>query len=233
MSLWGKFSTLMKATASGPVEQLVEVNSLRIFQQEIRDAESIIRVAKTQLAAVMAQCKQLSRHNLLLEQEIQKREQQALAALNQGEKRLAEELAELIAEDEIVLDQQKQQQAHLQKQQNQLKQELRFAVRSIQNHQRQLDLARANHNAHDAMGDLRGCSGGLGVSLKELDDSVARIQRQQAKRFDSQQALIEIEAELDGSNLNQRLIKAGLNTGNRDGAKVLQRLEMRLSDESD
>ena len=120
MSLWNKFNTLVRATANVPVEKLVEENSMKIFQQEIRDAERVVSGAKQQLATVMAQYKQLSAHNELLHQHILRREQQTLAAMEKGEQGLAEELAQLIADDEMVLKEQQQQQAYLLKQKNQL-----------------------------------------------------------------------------------------------------------------
>lgn len=232
MSLWDKFNTLVRATTNAPVEKLVEENSMKIFQQEIRDAERVVSGAKQQLATVMAQYKQLSAHNELLHQHILRREQQTLAAMEKGEQGLAEELAQLIADDEMVLKEQQQQQAYLLKQKNQLKGELRIAVRAIQNHQRQLDVARANQSAQHAIGGLRGHSAGLSVSLKELDSSLASIQQQNRRRWDCQQALIEIDAELDGGDLDQRLINVGIKGTEHHGAAVLERLEKQRRGES-
>ena len=228
MSLWIKLNTLFKATAHEPLEQLVEANSWRIFQQEIRDAENAIVQAKQHLATVMAQHKQLARHNDLLQQSINTREQQAVAALDKDEQQLAQELAALIADDENLLREQQQQQAHLQSQQVKLKRQLRIALQSTQKYQRELDLARANSGAQKALGQLQGHSNGLSVSLEDMASSLDRIKAQQTKVMDHDQALLEIDAELTGKQLDQQLKQAGIACAEHDANAVLQRLRLSL-----
>ena len=99
MSLWRKFNTLIKATSHAPIEALVESNSIQIFEQEIRDAESSISKAKRELACVMAEKVRLERHNNALEENIVSKEQQTLKALEKGEE-LARKLTFLEKLDE-------------------------------------------------------------------------------------------------------------------------------------
>ena len=105
MSLWIKLNTLFRASAEEPLHNLVDANSIRIFEQEIRDAEKAIQHAKLQLATVMAEKKQLQRHNQALEENITNKERQACEALDKQEEELARDVAELIAEDEQLLQQ--------------------------------------------------------------------------------------------------------------------------------
>ena len=131
MSLWIKLNTLFRATAEEPLHNLVDANSIRIFEQEIRDAEKAIQHAKLQLATVMAEKRQLQRHNQALEENIANKERQACEALDKQEEELARDVAELIAEDEQLLQQQRKQVAYLEKQENHLKRQLRIAANSI------------------------------------------------------------------------------------------------------
>ena len=95
MSIWSKLNTLLRATAHEPVEHLVDANAIRIFEQEIRDAENAIVQAKYQLATVMAEKKQLLRHNQALAENIAVKEQQAVAALTQNKVKTQEKIANL------------------------------------------------------------------------------------------------------------------------------------------
>lgn len=49
MNLWRKLSTLFKASAQEPLEGLVDANGIRIFEQEIRQAEQAMVRSKHEL----------------------------------------------------------------------------------------------------------------------------------------------------------------------------------------
>lgn len=224
MSLWSKLNTLLRATAQEPVEHLVDANAIRIFEQEIRDAEAAIVQAKYQLATVMAEKKQLRRHNQALAENIAIKEQQAVAALDKNDEALAQDVAALIAEDESLLQDQRKQADYLDQQEIRLKRQLRVAAQTIQRYQRELSLAKANRSAQKALGQLQGYSNGLSSSLQEMATSLERIQKRQNRAADMDEALQEINAEMNGEQLDQRLKQAGIKTGKHDADAVLERL---------
>lgn len=224
MSLWSKLNTLLRATAQEPVEQLVDANAIRIFEQEIRDAEGAIVQAKYQLATVMAEKKQLLRHNQSLAENIALKEQQTVAALDKNNETLAQDIANLIAEDENLLQEQRKQADYLEQQEQRLKQQLRSAAHTIQRYQRELTLAKANRSAQQALGQLRGYSNGLSSSLQEMETSLRRIQTRQNRATDVDEAMQEINAEMNGEQLDTRLKQAGIKTGKHDAEAVLERL---------
>ena len=224
MSLWTKLNTLFRASAEEPLHNLVDANSIRIFEQEIRDAEKAIQYAKLQLATVMAEKKQLQRHNQALEENIANKERQACEALDKQEDELARDVAELIAQDEQLLLQQRKQVAYLEKQELHLKHQLRIAANSIQKYQRELTLAKANRSAQKAMGNLNGYSSGLSASMQEMASSLDKIKRQQTQATEMDDAMREIDAELNGEQLDDRLKQVGIATGEHDADKVLERL---------
>ena len=89
MTLWRKVGTLFRASAHEPLEQLVDANALRIMEQELRDTENAMLLAKRELAGLMATIKQLQRSNQQLSDELQQREEQARQALERDESGLA------------------------------------------------------------------------------------------------------------------------------------------------
>lgn len=224
MSLWTKLNTLFRASAEEPLHHLVDANSIRIFEQEIRDGQKAIQQAKLQLATVMAEKKQLQRHNQALQENISNKERQACAALDQEAQTLARDVAELIAEDEHLLQQQTQQVAQLEKQEAHLKRQLRTAATSMQKYQRELTLAKANRSAQQAVGNLNGHSRGLSACMQEMASSLDKIKGQQTRAAEMDDALREIDAELNGEQLDARLKQAGIASGEHDADKVLERL---------
>lgn len=224
MNIWSKLGTLLRASVNEPAEQIVNANAIRIFEQEIRDAENVVAQAKFQLATVMAEKKQLHRHNQALEENISIKEQQATTALDQKNGSLAHEIAALIAEDERLLQDQRKQADYLQQQETRLKQQLRTAAQSIQRYHRELALVKANQSAQKALGQLQGHSSGLASSLDEMASSLARIQQRQRRTEDMNEALQEINADMNGEQLEERLRNAGIKTGKHDADAVLERL---------
>ncbi len=224
MSIWRKLSTLFRATAEEPAHQLVNANSIRIFEQEIRDAESAIGQAKQQLAVVMTEKKQLNRQIQRLTQTIKLREQQACQALDHQQEQLAEELAGLIAEDEALLTEQQQQANQLQDQERTLKKQLRSAVLAIQKYRRELALAKANRGATKAINQLQGYSTGLDSAINEMASSLESIKEHHARSADFNASLSEIEDEYSGASLDKRLKQAGIKTDKPDAQAILDRL---------
>ena len=73
------------------------------------EAEQHLQTAKVQLAHLVMERRQLEKHNNTLIAHLADREQQAIAALNKEAPQLAEELAGLIASDEVTLTEQRAQ----------------------------------------------------------------------------------------------------------------------------
>ena len=108
MSLYQKLRLLVRASAEQPARKLVEMNDIKIFEQELIEIERAIKGAKLHLAKVKAEAKMLTVANAELSDKLMFREQQTLEAMDKDAD-LAQELAAQIAEDEAILrDQQKQ-----------------------------------------------------------------------------------------------------------------------------
>lgn len=227
MSLWQKLNTLFKATAQEPLEELVDANSIRIFEQELRDAERAIAKSKRELACVIAERNRMQRHQAALKESIESREQQATQALAQQEDALALEIANLIADDEQLFKQQAEQLEYLQKQERYLRQQLKRVAHTVARYHSELRMAKANQNAATALSQIRGYSRGLSSHMAEMDDSLQRIKRRQERFTDYDAAMQSVEADCSGESIEQRLRQSGISSGAADGNAVLERLKAR------
>ena len=224
MSVWTKLNTLFRARIHESAEGVVNQQSLRIFEQEIRDAEQSVHIAKRQLATVMSEKKQLERSQETLATNNQQHCDEAKAALRQGETTLAESLANTIADDENLMQEQAQHIERLGRQEVQLKQQLRDAIHSIQKYRRELNLAKANDCAQSTLQHLRGRTRHLGHSLGELDQTLSDIKARQSRQDDYHEAFNDIENTLSDKPLHDALVSKGIRQ-QHDAQVVLKRLK--------
>lgn len=228
MSLWQKLNTLFRASAQEPLEALVDANSIRIFQQELRDAEQAIARSKRELACVIAEKNRLQRHNQALRENLAGKENQAKQALQKGEDALALELAEVIADDEQILSVQDRQLEQLKQQEKFLRKQLKQVVRVVASYHAELRLARANQSAENAVKQLRGYSRGLSSQMVQMEDSLQRIRQQQQRFSDFDEAMMAVEADCNGQSLNDRLKAAGIARDKADVDMILERIRTTL-----
>jgi len=225
MSLYQKLKLLIRASAEEPARRLVELNDIKIFEQEIYEVESTIKSAKLHLANVKAEAKSLSNSIEQLESTTSLREQQTLHAMDKDEA-LAHDLAVLIAEDEIIIQEQQKQLQHLNKLEAKLIGDLKTAVRSIQSHQRQVQILKANQHSLKGSQGLSQKTQSLNGTLRDLNDSLSNIKQRQLRASYLDEAEGEIETSLSGNNLDQRLASSGIRSGKHDATAVLERLRL-------
>lgn len=224
MSVWRKLATLCRASVREPAEKLVDANDLRIFAQEVRQAEQAMFNARRELAALMAESKQLGHSMAQRQALILQRESQARLALEKQEEALALELADQVAADENLLAERRQQAERMAEQEKQLRKQMRLAANSIQHYRRELSLARANQSAEQVLRQLNGHTNGLNAHLGDLQVSLDRIRERQTQFLAMDEALRELDAEASGASLDQRLRHAGIETGEHSGRQVLERI---------
>lgn len=229
MTIWRKVSTLFRASAHEPAERLVDANALRILAQELRETEQAMSQARHELAVLMAERKQLERHNTQRQERIVQRESQAEAALGRNEGSLALELAGCIAEDENLLREQQQQAEYLAGQERTLRQSLRDAARTLQHYKGEMQVARANQQATQVTRNLSRHTRGLKANLGDVAQSLERIRDQHSRLADINEAMQEIEQENSGSGLEQRLQRAGISTSGQTPQQVLERLRGKIT----
>mgnify|MGYP001812472022 FL=1 len=96
MRIFAKLSTLLRAGARETAEHITDANAIRIYRQEVVDAENLLAHRRTRLAATIASRKDLEREIAAAQSRIQSREAQ-VAGLPPAER--SEELMLLAAKD--------------------------------------------------------------------------------------------------------------------------------------
>jgi phage shock protein A len=226
MSLYHKIKLLIRASAEEPARKLVELNDIKIFEQEIFDVEKAIKTAKLHLASVKAEAKSLANSIEGLREKTQLREQQTLEAMNKDAE-LAHDLAALIAEDEILLREQERQLRQLHKVEEKLTDDLKKAVRALQGHYRQLQIVKASqHGIHGAQ-LFSGHSQSLNSALRDLNGSLESIKSRQLRASYLDEAEDEVDNVLNGKDIEQRLESSGIRSGKHDANAVLERLRLK------
>ncbi len=229
MNVWTKVSTLFRATSREPMEALVRANDIRIFEQEIYDAEQHLQKAKVQLAHIVMERRQLERHNQTLDAHIVTREEQAVAALDKDRPALAEELAGMIAQDESIRTTQAQQITQLEQREARLKQQMQQAAQKLTAYRRELNLAKVNRLTQQNVQQIQGAATGLTHSIDAMETSLVAIQTRHTRTEDFDQAMQQIQAELNGEAIEQQLDAAGIESQSLASQKraVLERLKAR------
>jgi phage shock protein A len=225
MSLYHKLKLLIRASAEEPARKLVELNDIKIFEQEIVDVEKAIKTAKLHLASVKAEAKSLSHSIEELRDKTKLREQQTLEALDKDAE-LAHDLAALIAEDEILLREQEHQLRQLQKVEVKLTDDLKKAVRALQGHYRQLQIVKASQHGIHGGQLISGHSQSLNSALRDLNGSLESIKNRQLRASYLDEAQDEVDNTLSGKDIEQRLESSGIRSGKHDANAVLERLRV-------
>lgn len=228
MSLYQKLKLLVRATAEEPARKLVELNDIKIFEQEIIDVERAINTAKLHLASVKAEAKSLASSIAELSNKTKRREQQTLQALEKDEA-LAHDLATQIAEDEVIIQEQEQQLRHLNRLEAKLTDDLKNAIRALQGHHRQIQILKASQ--HNLKGGqlVSHNSQSLNSSLRDLNGSLESIKNRQLRASYLDEAESEVENTLSGKDIDQRLEASGIRTGKHDATAVIERLKAKQS----
>jgi len=96
MSIFRKLNTLLRAGARETAEQITDANAIRIYRQEVVDAENLLNRRRACLAAIIATRKDLEKEIAAAQTRIQSRESQVAGLVPQER---SEELLLLAAKD--------------------------------------------------------------------------------------------------------------------------------------
>ncbi len=230
MTIYSKFKVLMKAKAEEPLRELVARNDIAIFEQEIRDAQSLIQKSKLHLASVRADLKLLETSLEDQQAEITRRENQTLEAMETAPK-LALDLAEMIAEQESTQQATIERHDKLKRVEARITKELKEAIRTIKNHQQQVVLLKANERFNQASRTNSAYGHSLGVTtyITDLNDSLQTIQQRQQSQAILNDELMGLEKSLNSNDIDERVKSAGIDSGHHNASKVLERLKARTN----
>jgi len=220
-----KIWTAIRGGAREAGESIVDANGIRIFEQEIRDAQGNIAKAKSSLTEVMARKMQSSRKLNQLNEQISEHEGYATQALNKGDESLAMEVAQKIADFEQQRNEQKTIVVRLESQIDQLKKHVQAAEKTIADHERELAIVKTTESVQKATIQVTDNLSANNSGLTSARQSLERIKKRQDMRQDKMEAGDILSAELAGSDLTAKLKAAGITEGESNASAVLARLK--------
>jgi phage shock protein A len=225
MSIFKKIMTAIRGGASELGETIVDANSTRIFEQEIRDAENHLTKAKRDLTGVMAQQMAASREVDRLKREITEHEGYTEQALTKGDETLALAVAEKIATLENELSTQQQALESFSGNADRLKDLVKKSERQVSEYKRQLSMVKTTESVQKATSAITDNFSSSNSKLLNAKDSLERIKAKQQKFDDQMKAAEVLESENSDNSLAAKLKAAGIGETDSNANAILERIK--------
>lgn len=225
MSILSKIFTAIKGGAREVGESIVDANGIRIFEQEIADAQNALQNAKRNLTEVMAKEMQTKRKVTALNESIAEHEDYAAQALEKGDEALAMEIAEKIAQfenEKVELDEVL---ATYSNSVSQLKVQVKEAEKTIKENQRQLSMVKTTESVQKATMAVNTTLASNNSSMSSAKASLERIKQRQADRADQLSAAKTLENEETGGDLKAKMAAAGIGESKSNSSDILERIK--------
>ena len=229
MSILKKIMTAVRGGAREIGELVVDANGTRIFEQEIKDAQSHLDKARQDLTDVMAKQMQASRQVESLKTEISEHEDYAGQALDKGDEGLALEIAEKITQLEADLAEQQQVHESFACHVNRLKELVKKTGRQIKEYERQLCMVKTTESVQKASAAITDNFASSNSKMVSAKDSLERIKKRQQNKFDRLEAAEILEAENSDKGLEDRMKAAGIGEQQSSANSVLDRIKAKKS----
>ncbi|MBQ4837831.1 PspA/IM30 family protein [Pseudoalteromonas luteoviolacea] len=224
MSILKKLFTAVKGGVNEVGEGIVDANAIRIFEQEIRDAQNALSEAKRSLTEVMAKEIQTSRAIKALEDDIDKHETYATQALDKDEESLALEIAGKIAEFEQEKSEQQQILSTFTANVSKLKEQIKQAEKTIVENQRQLSMVKTTESVQKATMAVNDTMTSGDSAMASAKQSLERIKQRQMDRQDQLDAAQQLADESNDKSLHDKMREAGIGEDASKGADILARI---------
>ena len=225
MSILRKIVTAIRGGAREVGELVVDANSTRIFEQEIRDARTHLNKAKQDLTQVMAKQLQSGRQLEQLRSDVREHEDYARQALQKGNETLAMEVAEKISSLEVELTEQQEMYDGFSGHAERLRQLVKKTERQIKEYDRQLVMVKTTESVQKASAAITDNFASSNSKMLGAKESLERIRKRQQDNFDRLQAAEALEAENTDKGLQERLTQAGIGKESASAQAVLERLK--------
>jgi phage shock protein A len=210
MGIFNKLWTLVRGKASESGQAIVDANAITILEQEVRDADSSIHDAKTELAQLQGKRSVVANRlteNKTKHSTLDKQIQECLAKNNEG---LATEVATKISEIEAVIKDDEKTLNMYDTVSVNLKDKIKLAETRIQNIKNKITTAKANESIIKATQQIAGAHSGANSSLASASDSLQHITESQTERMGAAEAAFQMDKEADGTALEEKLAAAGI-----------------------
>ncbi len=210
MSIMSKIFTAIRGGTREAGEAIIDKNAIRIFEQEIKDAEQALEKAKRDLTEVMAKEMQAARKVENLTQEIEKHSTYAQQALAKNNEPLALEIAQKIATFETELGIQQKAQSSFAAHSERLKNMIKQAGQGLADLERQLVMVKTTDSVQKATTAISNNYAAGTSKVLSAKDSLDRIKQRQQDLDDRLVAGDQLNDEFSEKELEQKLKEAGI-----------------------
>jgi phage shock protein A len=225
MSILKKIMTAVRGGAREMGELVVDANGTRIFEQEIKDAQSHLDRAKRDLTEVMAKQMQAGRQLETIKKGISEHEGFAGQALEKGNEELALEIAEKIANMEQEQADQQEVYNSFSQHANRLKDLVKKTERQVKEYERQLTMVKTTESVQKASAAITDNFASTNSKILSAKDSLDRIKQRQQDTFDRLAAAETLEAENSDKGLQEKMREAGIGEEAKSANSVLDRIK--------
>jgi phage shock protein A len=205
MSIFKKIVTAIRGGASEAGEAIVDLNAIRIFEQELRDSNKEIDNATTELTSLMATKSVTDTELAGLQQKFNQYETQAISELEAGNEALATKIAERMDELESDIEEKKNLQAGMAEQVDSLKTAVKNNKKKVEKAGRQISTIKAQESINKATENLAAGSVGTSSKLNQMDSSLDRITKRQAHKKAQNKAAQTLSDETSGKSLDDEI----------------------------
>jgi phage shock protein A len=232
MNFFRKLFTALRGTATEAGEAIIDTQAMRILEQEMRDAKKHLDEAKENLAKVIAEQMGVEREIKRITKSIEEHEGYAIQALDKGDNKLAEEIAEKIADLENELNAQQSVLENYNSNISTLKQHIRETERNIKSMEREISVVKTTESVQKANEAAATKFSGSNSALHTASDSLERIKKKQQQKTDQMKAARELQQQESGGDLHAKLREAGIVQDKVSSNSVLERIKAKRADKN-
>lgn len=225
MGAFMRLFTALKGGINEAAEAAADSQGVRIFEQEIREAEVELRKSEESLTTIIAKQKMSKQKVETLSASINEHMGYARQALEKDDESLATQVAEKIADfqdqqatEQQFLDQFEQSAVRLRKSIGEAKINLRRM-------KQQLDTVKATDSVQKAQTAVASRHLGANSKMKTAAESLERIQQKQSQRQAELEAAQELATDESGDGLKAKLAAAGIGKTSSSAADILASLK--------
>lgn len=225
MSILTKIFTAIKGGAREAGEAIVDKNSIRIFEQEIKDAETDLAKAKQDLTSILAKEMQAARKVGTLKDDVAKHEAYVSQALAKDNNELALEIAQKIADIESELAIEEKSHASFAAHGKRLKDMIKKTGKALSDMQRQLVMVKTTESVQKATTAISKNYASGSSKLLTAKESLDRIKQKQQNLEDRLAVGESMQNDLEGKDLESKMKEAGIIEDNNKAQDILNRLK--------
>lgn len=208
-----KLWTALKGGSNEVVEAIADSQSIRILDQELREAKKELLACDQNLTKIMAKRKLTENKVKSFESDIETYSAHALSAAEKGDETLAIECAEKVAELEADMTTEKSMLDGFLNSEKSLKANIAKAKNNVRRMEQQIDQIKATESVQKAQIAVSSRHVGANSKVKTALDSMERIKAKQQQRAAELESAEEMAAEESGSSLDAKLQSAGILSG--------------------